>query len=77
MDEEKQTERVVHAGYPTKRHQRGPQPTIRGCGTKEKDKDRHEPRLFPNQAKVTEDLKRRMLVKAMRMVLNRLLETHI
>ena len=32
--------------------------------------------MFPNQANVTEDLKRRMLVEAVRVVLKTMLETH-
>ena len=76
MDDEEQMDKGVREGCPTRRHRRGPRPNITGCGTTEKEEDRHRPWLFPNQANVTEDLKRRMLVEAMRVVLKTLLETH-
>ena len=42
----------------------------------EKEEDRHRSWLFPNQADISADLERRMLVEAVHVVLKTLLETH-
>ena len=76
MDDDELRERGIDAGCPKRRHRRGPRPNLTGCGTTEKEEERHKPWLFPNQADLDADLQRRMLVEAMRKVLKALLETH-
>ena len=75
LSDEELRRREIQPGCPKRRHQRGPRPNLTGCGTTEKEEDRHKPWTFPIQT-INEDLKRRMLVEAMRVVLKALLETH-
>ena len=61
---------------PKRKRRRGPRPSITGCGTINKDSDRHEPWIFPNISRIDDGVKRRMFVEAMRIVLLVVLKTH-
>ena len=76
MNDNELQEKEIHTGCPTRQHRRGPRPNLTGCGTTEKEEDRHRPWLFPDQENISKDLQRRMFVEAMRVVLKALLETH-
>ena len=66
----------LHRVCPKRRARRGPRPNLTGCGTRVDEKKRHQPWIFPNLSRVSMDMKRKMLVEAVRVVLKTLLETH-
>ena len=76
MNDDELVEREIHMGCPKRRHRRGPRPNLTGCGMTENEEERHRPWIFPNQADISEELQRKMLVEAMRVVLKALFETH-
>ena len=76
MNDEELRRRGVDAVCPTRRARRGPRPNITGCGMRENEEERHKPWVFPDLTPVGADMKRKMLVEAVRIVLKTLLETH-
>ena len=66
----------LNSTCPERQSRRGPRPNITGCGTEENKEKRHKPWIFPDISQVEEQIKRRMLVEAMKVVLKTLLESH-
>ena len=76
MNDEELQERELHTVCPKRKHRRGPRPNLTGCGTREKEEERHKPWVFPDLSEVGKDQQRKMFVEAMRVVLKALLEKH-
>ena len=74
--EEEISNKRIDGICPKRRYTRGPRPNITGCGTREDEKERYEPWVFPEESNINEDEKRKLIVEAIRIVLDVILKTH-
>ena len=74
-DEEIRNKGLSHI-CPKRKYRRGPRPNITGCGINEIETERYEPWIFPEIQNINENEKRRLMIEALRIVLNVILKTH-
>ena len=74
-DEEIRDKGLSHI-CPERKYRRGPRPNITGCGINEIETERYEPWNFPEIQNINENEKRRLMIEALRIVLNVILKTH-
>ena len=62
---------------PKRKHTRGPRPEITGSGIKDNDEERYKPWVFPDISKINENIKRKLLTEALKIVIYTIMSTHI
>ena len=66
----------VYGCCPKRRSNRGPRPTMTGCGMVENEEERYRPWVFPDISEVNDATKRKLVVEALRIVLLTILQSH-
>ena len=66
----------IHEFCPKRRSNRGPRPSITGCGMMDNEEDRYRPWIFPDITGLDDREERRLVTEALRIVLLTIMGTH-